>query len=453
MSLANPPRLREGDTALGRHLRDFGEPPTATPGQRRVLLERVQQRLGSSRSSRLVLVVAAAVVLVVGVRLSSRASEPLPMSVVHATPSAKLVEGDTERSFSSGADAPVVLSGGGATLVVLPNGQLTRGAALRLERGTLAAQTTSALVVLVGDHEVRLRGAAAVTLESGGPRVTVFEGTAEVQGPRVREQLEAGATWPRGSAGVEGASVLALFRPPLGRVDVKAEGVVTVDGVALGAAPLSMALATGRHVFAALGVEQAAVLETGEVVAVTLRHPHAVLEAARAETDPQRALALYAQVQRGSSAEVALYERALLQHRLGDDAGALASLEVALQQFHDGVLANETALTRAEVLVSLGRRAEAIAALSTFLAQHPTSERLAEVHLLRGDLLREERRCDEAMGDLAVARGDSRWADEASWSMAACAVEPRTALERYLVSFPSGAHAVEARRALGLEKF
>lgn len=466
MSLANPPRLREGDTALGRHLKDFGEPPAETPAHRRALLTRVQQRLGSNRSPRLLVAVAAAALLALGVLWSARTSAPpaLLMSVVSAASSAKLVEGTTLHeassrgahafsSVSAGDDAPLVLSAGGATLVVLPNGELRREAALRLERGTLAAQTTSALVVLVGDREVRLRGAAAMSVVSGRVRVTVFEGAAEVLGAGTREQVHAGASWPVGAAAVEGASMLALFRPPLGRVEVKGEGVVTVDGVSLGAAPVSTALATGRHVFAAQGVEQSAVVEAGEVVAVTLRRPHAVLEAARSEADPQRALALYGQVTRGSSAEVALYERALLQHRLGDDAEALASLERALEQFPEGVLISETALTRAEVLLSLGRRADAIDALSTFVADHPTSERLPEVHLLRGDLLREAGRCAEAMGDLSVARRDVRWADEASWSMAACAVEPRAALQQYLVSFPAGAHAVEARRALGREKF
>lgn len=471
MSLVNPPRLREQGDALARHLNDFGEPLPDSPARRRAVLEQVHGRLSSSAPPRLVLAVACVAALVAGGLWAARArnsAEPatLPMTVVLATPSATLLDGSTSWSFaaqsaraftsaSTGDDAPLVLTGGGVTLALLPKSHLSRGSTLRLERGTLAAQAAAPLVVLVGDTEVRVRGAVAMTVEQGAARVSVFEGVAEVSRAGARDVVASGASWPRGAAAVPGASVLALVRPPLGRVEVQGEGLVSVDGVSLGAAPLSTSLATGRHVFAALGVEQPAVVEAGEVATVTLRRPHEVLDDARAEavTNPQRALELYAQVRRGANAEVALYERALLQHRLGDDVGALASLDAALDQFPTGVLGSETALTRAEVLVSLGRRDEAIIALSAFLEAHPTSERLSEVHLLRGDLLREADRCADAAPDLAVARRDARWADEASWSMVACADGSRAALEQYLHAFPAGAHAAEARRALGHEKF
>lgn len=472
MSLVNPPRLRDGDTALGRQLNDFvTAEPQVTPAARRAVFDGVQRRLGVGGVSRLVLVTAFAMVLLafgVTVLRSSepRAVVPAPvaaapsMSVLLASASAKLFDGSMEhapsawgaRSFSAlvTADAPLVMSGSGTTLAVLPKSRVARAEVLRVEEGTLAARTSQALVVLAGDAEVRLRGAGAVTVEQGAARVSVFEGTAEVLQAGRRQSLVAGATWPSGSDLVAGAPLLALVRPPLARVDVVASGPVSVDGVLLGAPPLSTSLATGLHVFAALGVEQQVVLEEGAAVTVTLRRPQVVLDEARAATttNPQRALELYDQVRHGFNAEVALYERALLQHRLRDEAGALATLDSSRERFPDGVLVMETALTRAEVLVSLGRRDDAIAALSAFLDTFPTSERGPEVHLLRGDLLREGGRCREAMNDLSAAKRDARWADEASWSMVACAQGSRQALERYLEAFPSGAHAAEARRAL-----
>ncbi len=472
MSLVNPPRLRDGDTALGRQLKDFTEhEPTVTPAARRAVFEAVQRRMGVGVAPRLVLVTAfAVVVLALGVTVSRssgpRVVAPVPvaaapsMSVLLASASARLFDGNTglqpsawgTRTFSSleTADAPLVMMGGGATLAVLPNSRVARAEVLQLERGTLAARTSQALVVVAGDTEVRLRGAGAVKVEKGAARVSVFEGTAEVLQAGRRETLVAGATWPVGGGLVGGAPLLALVRAPLGRVDVLASGPVSVDGVLIGVPPLSTSLATGLHVFAALGVEQQAMLEEGATITVTLRPPQLVLDDARAvaATDPQRALELYGQVRHGLNAEVALYERAVLQHRLRDEVGALASLDSGRERFPDGVLAMETSLTRAEVLLSLGRRDDAIAALSVFLDTFPASERVPEVHLLRGDLLREAGRCRDAMNDLSAARRDARWADEASWSMVACAQGSRQALERYLEAFPTGAHVNEARRAL-----
>lgn len=470
MSLVNPPRLRDGDTALGRQLNDFvAQAPVETPAARRAVFEGVQARLARSGVSRLVLVSAFAVVaLALGVMVRARAPVTVPvpvaaapkMSVLLASASAKLFDGATElnaaawgtRAFSSLAtgDTALVMTGSGTTLVVLPDSRVTRAEVLRLEVGTLAARTSEPLVMQVGETEVRLRGVGAVSVEQGTTRVSVFEGTAEVLQSGQRVSVAAGSNWPSGQRVVAGAPLLALVRPPLGRVDVVASGPVSVDGVLLGAPPLSMSLATGLHVFAALGVEQQAVLEEGAVVKVTLRSAQAVLDDARAlaATNPARALELYDQVRHGFNAEVAAYERAVLQHRLMDDVAALASLDSARERFPNGVLAMETSLTRAEVLLSLGRRDDALAALSTFLETFPQSERVPEVHLLRGDLLREAGRCCEAMNDLSAAKREARWADEASWSMAACAQGSRQALERYLEAFPSGAHAAEARRAL-----
>ena len=98
-------------------------------------------------------------------------------------------------------------------------------------------------------------------------------------------------------------------------------------------------------------------------------------------------------------------------------------------------------------------RTAALADSTRFLAIHPGSERIEEVHLLRGNLLRDDGSCREALADYAEVHS-AALADDAVYSSAYCQrkLGDRTAaaktLHDYLMRFPSGAHRSEAQSAL-----
>ena len=156
-------------------------------------------------------------------------------------------------------------------------------------------------------------------------------------------------------------------------------------------------------------------------------------------------------------AEVALYEAArLYRDALGQPARAVAALQEARRRFPAGVLSTEVSLSLAELLPKLGRYQEALDEAKAILRRRPAEARAAELHLLRGDVLRAGLgRCAAAEAEyLAAARaGDDRVADAASFGRADCLettgrrAEARAAFALYLTR-PHPAHAAEARRHL-----
>jgi hypothetical protein len=109
--------------------------------------------------------------------------------------------------------------------------------------------------------------------------------------------------------------------------------------------------------------------------------------------EPRAAELCYAQRAAGSglSAEAALYEIARLRRdALHDANGALAALNDYRQRFPNGSLLNEVALSRLELLSELGRGREALRESEAFLASAKGQERAAELHMLRGNVLRRE---------------------------------------------------------------
>lgn len=458
---ASPKRLRDEDSKLGQRLRDFSDVPPAPASVRSVVLSGVEARL-AKRVFPLRAVVLVAVGGVAAVFLVLRpAVAPAPRyGVVFASRDAQLFEkanplpiastswGTREFETVDTVDGPVVLDEGGSRLALLPHSRLHRGAAqtLRLEQGTLAASVSHETVFESGGRHLRVRRGV---VELQGSCVVVHAGTAERLDDAV--VMTAGQRSPTGCTTDRGDRVLELFEPPLAPLHVETRGLVVVDGVTLGPGPLDVMLKAGVHTVTSSGVERRV-----EPPSTSLTIPAAatVLDDARRDSkaDPERALAGFASIVDGPNAEVALYERAVLLQRLKSLGPALEALDLHQRRFAHGMLAVEVALTRAEVLLSLERPADALLALDTFLLTFPDSERTAEVHLLRGQLLRQAQRCDAALVDFVEAAKEARFADEAGWGQVLC---KRTgdAVSTYLRAFPKGAHADEARRLQGAEKF
>ena len=156
-------------------------------------------------------------------------------------------------------------------------------------------------------------------------------------------------------------------------------------------------------------------------------------------------------------AEVALYQAArLYRDALGRPDRAVATLQEARRRFPAGALAAEVDLSLAELLPKQGRYREAREATGAALDRHPPPPRAAELHLLRGNVLRAGlARCPDAEREYAVAAGagDEQVADAASFWRATCLEldgrrpEARAAFASYL-GRPRPARVAEARRHL-----
>ncbi|MEA2698623.1 MAG: hypothetical protein QOI66_2894 [Myxococcales bacterium] len=180
------------------------------------------------------------------------------------------------------------------------------------------------------------------------------------------------------------------------------------------------------------------------------------LIAARAETDPRRALALYAALAEGQgpSAENALYEMAAIyQDKLGQPLSALATWERYRTRFPGGLLRTETDLSIVDALASLGENARALSEAVAFLKRYPRTERRGEVARVAGDLSRSRGDCPSAVGFYAMVlngRSEADDADDAAFGHAACLLKQGDAaadqaLRGYLTRHPTGRHVIEAR--------
>ena len=104
--------------------------------------------------------------------------------------------------------------------------------------------------------------------------------------------------------------------------------------------------------------------------------------------------------QGGASSEARSLSEALASWRRNDDAeGALALLEAHESRFAHGAFAVEAKVARAEILLSLGRRPQALLVLDSLsLAALP---RARELQTVRGELRSQAGRCQEAREDLS----------------------------------------------------
>lgn len=158
----------------------------------------------------------------------------------------------------------------------------------------------------------------------------------------------------------------------------------------------------------------------------------------------------------GLSAEMAMYEIARLQRDvLGDAQAALGTLQAYTARFPQGSLQAEARLSEIDILARLGRTQEALAASGHLLSLAAGRERAADLHLLRGNLLREKAAdCEQAIREYAKAE-ENRGAvgAEALLGRALCLesqgrTDEAVAAYRACLNRGHGRSASEARRRL-----
>lgn len=397
------------------------------------------------------LAVAAALVILLAFRGTP------PASVLFASADAQLRDGSSalDRTSWSAAHFDSLSSGSGLAIVAQADHRFVLLAAgtveqagtdrLRLRNGTLGVATKRTIVIEAGDRVVRLsKGSAEIASSPFSVRALDGEVALELPGEIVR--LEANQAWPSGAAE-------SLTRPFLAATSsalhVEANGPVTIDEVLIGSPPLDLPLGAGSHRASASGVSVQ--FETPATKTLVIPSPDRLLDEARRTSELEVALRLLARLTESPNAELALYERARRQLEAGRLDGALADLVALRDRFPSGALVAEAALSRVEVLIAL-HRDDALTEASAFLERFPESERRAEVLILRAELWRRANRLAEASADLDAAAIDPRWADEAHWRQCFVAQNQERAVTTYLRLHPDGAHAAEARAALGANR-
>jgi hypothetical protein len=195
------------------------------------------------------------------------------------------------------------------------------------------------------------------------------------------------------------------------------------------------------------------------------REDLAAARAARAASDPRRALALYEHLaaRTGPAAENALYEIGGIYHdQLKQPAKAVAAWDRYRTRYPNGLLRAEADLSVIDTLATLepsegGNRTlnEALA----FLKRYPHSERRGEVSRVVGDLYRERGSYRAALDFYravpnAKSGAGAEDADDAAFGQAACLYALRddgadAALRAYLSQRPHGRHARDAAHLLG----
>ncbi len=324
---------------------------------------------------------------------------------------------------------------------------LRRGA-LALDQGTLSIAVrhgTGGLAVEAGDYRVEVTGTVFqvdVAPEREHQRVTVYvhEGEVVVRGPAADVRVKAGESWnSRTAEGHETmapadvATVRALAfsdaREAVLTITEPNDAEVTVDGVRLFRAPVTVVQRVGPHEILAGGRSRRAVLlpegttvDLEEEPLPTLappREPSRPREPGERDPEPMlqrtilapgvsasdrdtaryelarelsrtgrhtEALHLYLTLSRGHGAwaEPAAYEVGRLRLRyLNDAPGAVEAFTAYRARWPKGALAPEVALSLIESQLEAGAPAEAVKEIDLFLATWPDNERAADVRTVR----------------------------------------------------------------------
>ena len=137
-----------------------------------------------------------------------------------------------------------------------------------------------------------------------------------------------------------------------------------------------------------------------------------------------------------------------------EPAATLSALDDYAARFPQGQLAQEAEVMRVDALLALGRRDGALRVLDGLtLAGLP---RARELVLLRAELRSEAGRCRDALADFgsAIIEAADTLDERALYGRALCRARlgnfdgARNDLDRYLVRFPDGRFAADARHAL-----
>ena len=180
---------------------------------------------------------------------------------------------------------------------------------------------------------------------------------------------------------------------------------------------------------------------------------HAARPAPAVPVEPAREAAVAPASGGSLGEEAALLARAVSARNAGHAQEALAALDEHRQRFAAGSLAPDELVLRIEILLTLGRRADALRLLEALEpAELAALARSNELRALKGELLAEAGRCPAALDALDSAlSGALRPEDEerARYAQVRClarAAQParaRQAAQDYLQGFPDGPHAGE----------
>lgn len=157
----------------------------------------------------------------------------------------------------------------------------------------------------------------------------------------------------------------------------------------------------------------------------------------------------------GLAAEMALYEVARLRRDvLSDPPGALQALAEYRKRFPSGSLRREADMSHLELLLQLGRTDEALKQSGELLSSSSSGERAAELHLLRGHILRKtQARFAEAAHEYELAERAGARASDITYFRALCLdalgqnSEAAALFSEYLDQ-PQHAYASDARKRL-----
>jgi hypothetical protein len=307
-----------------------------------------------------------------------------------------------------------------------------------------------------GVAELEVSEGAVEVWRAGGKLAVVREGrwsSAELR-PAARDPGSAGLRPPRDPAG---GARSAVHAPATRAFAASAPPVAAEAPLPAPLAPVAPAPApTAAGLDPSAGAEASAPpLPAPPAPAVAPAQPRACADQLSAGDLPG-AVRCYQRQAAGSglAAETALYELGRLRRdRERDLPGALAVFAECRRRFPHGALAVEASLSIIDLLPRLGRPREALDESARLLAAHPALERADELHLLRGNLLR------QALGDCGGAIreyravGPGRSADAAAFFHATCLAdlgrraEAAAALRAYLAR-PDAARPDEARRRL-----
>lgn len=303
----------------------------------------------------------------------------------------------TEPATIDLADDGRVVAGPSTMARVERSGRGDRLVTLTLDHGSVLAHVKprdkqAPFVIQTPAFRARVVGTVlrVVAHEDGSSSIAVGHGAVEVtpNGGRPR-MVRSGERWPIGSPDSPSGDELAR----MGADDLEGAGAAAFSPPAL---PKPAAAPTPAP-------PQCRALHGEAAVACWLRLGD--------ETDPVRA-------------ESALYQAGWIRmHEMHDAAFALGVWERERERFPHGVLRDEVQTSIVDALVALKRTRSAEAEISDYLRAHPHGLRSAEMHYVRGTLLRaEDRSCKRARRefDVALEHPAAPWAARAHAARVSC---------------------------------
>jgi tetratricopeptide (TPR) repeat protein len=493
-----PPRLIEGDSAVGRLLENAAKAPSAsTPFQR----ERIWQRLKGPRRAVVPFLVAAAAAIAVTVAVGWNL-RPLPPL---APATLALMSGRVEnrhfatKQFELGQAIPpqddVLIDGraffrfpgGGAlffdTSTINLSTELGR-VELRMLAGRAIVLSNDITVSTMVEPQYELTAGEAlfevkVATDEVAAFVRVFEGVVTIRSPSTYTKVRAGESWssregisPATTEEPRLALVRALARPSgVERtliLEAPERAEIFVDGVPVGPGQVQVLASLGPHSVTAREMvsEQVQAASAGTTpTRIRLRlaawdEGLAYNKARQLGLDGRgaEAIAMYERFADGDDAraETSLYEIGRIRLRLlRDPGGALKAFDEHARRFPAGALAQEVGLSAIEAQLQLGQLEPALEAMDVFVNRYERSERLNDLRFLQAQVHSEKGDCAVALRLFEGLLADPKYADDALYFSAYCEralgndTAARQHLHRYLAKFPGGKHRAEAKAALG----